>query len=281
MQKDMITDSYKEIDPVNYGEHGMWFRQSKHRPDVRCFPAHWHDRIELLQIVSGSLKVWMGDVYVTAHPGQTVMIMPHMTHGGITGPEGLTVNMIAFDPAYFKNDTAAAAKYIEPILRHDVCFCRVADHPLVVKAIEELEDMMQREEGVHPLCIQGRVYELLGLFHQYCTVESGQRFRLDEKFDKVLAYIEEHYTENITTKSISRMFGYEEAYFCRRFKGITGITSRKYIRILRLELAQKLLRSSEEDIKAIALLCGFPECSYFSNCFRKHFGVTPQEFRKG
>ena len=38
--------------------------------------------------------------------------------------------------------------------------------------------------------------------------------------------------------------------------------------------------SAKEEIGNIAWECGFSDISYFSNCFKKQFGVTPTEFRE-
>ncbi len=102
----------------------------------------------------------------------------------------------------------------------------------------------------------------------------------DKGFGRVVEYINANYADRITARSISQKFGYNETYLCRRFKAATGITVMKYIKVLRLEQAQKLLRTTEEEVGDIAWKCGFPEVGYFSNCFKKNFGYTPSEFRK-
>lgn len=54
-----------------------------------------------------------------------------------------------------------------------------------------------------------------------------------------------------------------------------------YIQQLRLEYAAKLL-VDRPDINIIQLAseCGFSNHTYFSSCFRQHFGISPTDFRK-
>jgi len=276
-----MSDAFKERKQINYGEQGICFATVTHQSNEKCFATHWHDRMEILHIVEGSLEVWLGDEHSTACEGQVVIIMPHMTHVGIAGPEGLVCNMVTFECKTFLNDSKGSAGYILPMLQHSVCFCPVTDQPAIVQIMEELAFLMPEKHKYNPLYIQGKIYELLGLFYQYCVTQSRQLKKPDDRFDQVLSYVNDHYTENISTSEISRRFGYEEAYFCRRFKLITGITTRKYIRILRLEQAERMLCQSREDIKTIAAKCGFSDGCYFANCFRRHFGVTPKECRNG
>ena len=145
-----------------------------------------------------------------------------------------------------------------------------------------MEEMYTKEaqHRAHPLYIQGKFYEMLGLLYQNCVTDSDAFRRPDEKFIEVLTYVNSFYTEDISTCSISKKFGYDEAYFCRRFKELTGLTTMKYIRLLRMEMAQNLLVSGHLDINTIAQKCGYTDSGYFSQCFKQQFGLTPQEFRE-
>ena len=272
-------NAFKELAPVIYGESGVKFQRYIIGANNMCFPAHWHARAEVLKITSGKLDVFLDKEQVTAIPGQAILIMPNRTHCGFAGEQGVDYDMIAFDADKFFNATAASDKYLMPFFRHEVSFSPIINHPDVMHTLEELSKLLLREGAGYPLCVVGQIYELVGLLYRHCTGEVRPTHRPDERFGLVLEYINSHYTEEITAKNISHKFGYEETYFCRRFKEATGITTMKYIRILRLELAQKLLRSSRDDIRSIAWQCGFSDICYFSNCFKRHFGLTPTEYR--
>ncbi|MBO5070825.1 MAG: helix-turn-helix transcriptional regulator [Roseburia sp.] len=275
-----MLDAYKELTPVIYGENGIRLLKNVTGPGAMCFSAHWHDRIELLHVIAGSMEAYLDNEHVTATTGQTVIIMPHATHCAFAGNQGVRYNMIAFDVEMFCNATIASEKYLAPIFKYGINFCPVSGDPAVAKAMDELEALLAAGNSCHPLCAIGKIYEIIGLFYQHCTADSRQIHKPDERFGKVLEYINLHYAENISAKDISEKFGYDETYFCRRFKEATGITTMKYIRVLRLELAQKLLSGSKEEIQNIAWQCGFSDISYFSNCFKQQFGVTPTEFRR-
>lgn len=146
--------------------------------------------------------------------------------------------------------------------------------------MEELIALLAAQDVCNPLCAIGKIYEIIGLFYQYCSVETVRIHKTDKRFKEALTYINNHYTESISTQNISKRFGYEEAYFCRKFKETTGTGVIKYIRYLRLSNAQHLLRLSEENIRDVALKCGFSDISYFCSCFKHQFGMSPKEFQK-
>lgn len=98
--------------------------------------------------------------------------------------------------------------------------------------------------------------------------------KLEEITNKCLASPEFGVNELSEALCISRKSLY------RKIKQHTGKTPNEYIRDNRLEYARKLLRSPELNISEITYKAGFGSTSYFSNCYKKHFGVTPKEDRK-
>lgn len=275
-----MLDAYKELTPVVYGDNGIKHLALQAEPNRISFSMHWHNRMELLYITSGHLKLYLGQEHFSAFPGQVVVIMPCMMHYGIAGDEGVSFHTIMFDLEDFCNATGASEKYLLPICKYKTGFHAVTDQPELTEAFERLLEILTEDTESNPLITVGIVYEIIGILQQSCSTRSNMLHRVDQDFGKVLEYINEHFMEKISAKDISAKFGYNEAYFCRRFKAVSGITAMKYIQILRLEQAQKLLKSTDEEIGDIAWKCGFGDISYFSNCFKKYAGHSPTEFRK-
>jgi AraC-like DNA-binding protein len=64
-------------------------------------------------------------------------------------------------------------------------------------------------------------------------------------------------------------------------KGSEHAKMSSYIQQLRLDYAAQLLANApERSVVQIATDCGFGSSSYFSNCFRQHFGFSPTDFRR-
>lgn len=275
-----MVHAYNELAPVLYGDNGIKLNQFTFRANDMCFPAHWHNRIELLLLTSGSLEVHLDNEHLTALPRDAVIIMPNMVHCGLSGESGVSYYVIAIDIEKFRNETTASSKYLTPILEQTVSFEPLIRHQEIIASMNELVDSLPKESSHNSLYAIGKVYEMISLLYEHCILSSGPPKKPDERFGKVLEYINNHYTEDISAKDISKKFGYDETYFCRRFKEATGITTMNYIRILRLELAQKLLKETNESISNISWKCGYADTHYFSNCFKRQFGMTPTQFRE-
>lgn len=66
----------------------------------------------------------------------------------------------------------------------------------------------------------------------------------------------------------------------RKLKAITDSSTSEYIRNYRLHKAAELLQSKDDTIAEIAYEVGFNKPAYFSECFKKLYHITPQEFQR-
>lgn len=78
-----------------------------------------------------------------------------------------------------------------------------------------------------------------------------------------------------------RELGIGRTRLFHKIKAITGLTPNEYILQMKMKKSLTLLAAGESiTIAEIAYRLGFSNPAYFSKCFKKHFGMTPQEYRK-
>lgn len=87
-------------------------------------------------------------------------------------------------------------------------------------------------------------------------------------------------SEPATLDSLGKIFGAGRYSLIRMFRRETGKTPVNFMISLRLEKAVNLLNHSDMSIGEIASSCAYSSPSHFASEFRKHFGMTPREFRK-
>ena len=116
------------------------------------------------------------------------------------------------------------------------------------------------------------IYELIyGLF-------SG-RAGAPDKMHKIKRYIEYSYMDEIGVGELGRRFGFERSYLFRMFKERYGIGIKDYIIKVRMDKACELLLSGY-SVGDTAALVGYGDQFNFSKGFKKHFGLSPTEYRK-
>ncbi|MDO4983975.1 MAG: helix-turn-helix transcriptional regulator [Eubacteriales bacterium] len=85
--------------------------------------------------------------------------------------------------------------------------------------------------------------------------------------------------EALTLRNLAKSIGYSEYYVSRKFRSISGIQLRDYLRGRRLAFALKDVRDTKEGILEIALRYGFSSHEAFTRAFKEAYGVTPSEYR--
>lgn len=66
----------------------------------------------------------------------------------------------------------------------------------------------------------------------------------------------------------------------RKIKDITGMSVKEFIMDIRLKRAIQLIKDSDYNISEISWMTGFINPKYFSVCFKRHFDMTPSEYKK-
>lgn len=99
--------------------------------------------------------------------------------------------------------------------------------------------------------------------------------------NKVKMYIDKYYTdENLCLEEIASKVFLCSSYLSAIFKEETGENLTEYISNLRMEKAQDLLLGTDMKIIELCTCVGYANQFYFSACFKKYIGVSPNEFRK-
>lgn len=105
----------------------------------------------------------------------------------------------------------------------------------------------------------------------------------EKKFLAAAHLVVEENSDNHTfdTKMWYEKLGMGRTRFFNRIKDITGMTPNDYLIYLKMEKGRRLLKEDNElTIAEIAYRLGFGNPAYFSKCFKKQFGITPQEYKR-
>ncbi|WOO37079.1 AraC family transcriptional regulator [Anaerocolumna sp. AGMB13020] len=98
--------------------------------------------------------------------------------------------------------------------------------------------------------------------------------------DEIDECIRHHYNEALTLRFLSRKLSYSEFHTTRKFKEISGMQFRDYLRHRKLAFALKEVRDSEKSLLDLAFDYGFSSHEAFTRAFKGIYGVTPSEYRK-
>jgi ligand-binding sensor domain-containing protein/signal transduction histidine kinase/DNA-binding response OmpR family regulator len=98
---------------------------------------------------------------------------------------------------------------------------------------------------------------------------------------KIRSVVEDHLDDNsLDVEKVCQELGMSHSQVHRKLNALTGYSTNKFIRYIRLTKAKVLLTKTGETIAAVAYDTGFNDPDYFSRMFKKEFGVTATDFRE-
>ena len=100
-----------------------------------------------------------------------------------------------------------------------------------------------------------------------------------QQFQKAMLYMEQHYAEDITLKSLAEVINYNSVYLSSLFARYAGVNFKKYLDNIRINKAIWLINHTKLKISNISAQCGFNNIRTFNNVFRAVTGMTPRQFR--
>jgi two-component system, response regulator YesN len=128
--------------------------------------------------------------------------------------------------------------------------------------------------------------ELTGLFHaaknecdMFLESESKHPHTDNELLDKALAYIHEHFTQEMTLQHVADHIHISRNYFSILFKRFMKINFIDYVIGLRINKAKELLSHTSLKVYEVAGESGFNDVKYFSKLFKKITGLSPGDYR--
>ena len=87
------------------------------------------------------------------------------------------------------------------------------------------------------------------------------------------------YSKSLTNFDIGKYFGYHPNYVNQLIKNATGVSLHRYLLNVKMMNAVSLLENTTMPIGEIAQRCGFCDLAYFSQYFKRHFGIAPSKYR--
>ena len=143
----------------------------------------------------------------------------------------------------------------------------------VLKVKETLEKRRYKEKVVER-------YEGAANSRDYQEQISWHFRGVNEQAMEILKDVAQNFSQGVSLNSLAEKYHYSVAYLSRMIKKETGFSFSEILNSIRLAQAAELLQKDCGKISMAGEMAGFSDQKYFSQVFKKAFGVSPGEFRK-
>lgn len=99
-------------------------------------------------------------------------------------------------------------------------------------------------------------------------------------FIKAKQYIELYYLKPLKLAEIAKYCSVSKTHLCKGFQKYYKKSPIDYAIELKLQYAIELMKEVDLNISQIAEKCGYSDIYYFSRLFKKHYGISPNRYRK-
>ena len=237
--------------------------------------SHYHDYFELYFLDSGERYHLMDDKLFKLQAGDCILFPPQTMHRSY-GDQDIAFSRVVL---YFRPETITSADLLHKLLHSQVVY-RPDNQEL--HQLRRIIYAMEEEQNSHLDCHDECMQSLLNLVMvQLLRMNQESTGILREtRVTKVIQYIHNHYTEDISLKDLSERFYVSEYYLCREFKKSTKRTIVEYIRQTRIMNAKRLFMETDRNVTEVARETGFSNLTHFNRVFREVADITPSEYRK-
>ena len=97
---------------------------------------------------------------------------------------------------------------------------------------------------------------------------------------KMFLYVEKNFAKECNLQNLANEMGYDYSYLSRLFKKMVGMSFNTYVNHYRLSNACYLMENTNNSILYCAIESGYSSLRNFNRNFKKHFFVTPTEYRQ-
>ncbi len=252
------------------------YLESKSRPIYKHthdhsydFPSHFHKNLELAFCFCGTQKIKVRDRVYVLGAGDAILIFPNLAHEYLKSENDNTKSL----------SLICNTRLLTEVFPDIVTKC--PEDPLV-PAAQISKNAVLAFEGL--ACANDQA-QMLGWTYIALADLLSTRTLVSCDGDKdlparVVAYVDENFKDPLTIEHLSKIFGYHPSYIAHIFCDQLKITFRTYLGAVRAEYAADEIRTTQKSLTEIAYETGCNSLNTFCRCFKKHFSMTPSQYKK-
>lgn len=236
------------------------------------FTTDNHDEREdyyLLYMLKGSMSVMLSDDTFEAEPGTVIIFPPHYRYRyKYYGGDQIIYYWIHFTGGYVEQLLDECGISPMPWYAKTPRQSKITDH------FRRFYDRMNTPDPYLPKELACALEQLILTVAQTARCEEYKR-----PLARSLELIHTSYQKDISISELAQLENLSQSRYITLFREQYGMPPIAYIINLRMLNACELLLSTDMSVKQVGLQVGYSDPFFFSKIFKRHMGVSPQNYR--
>lgn len=247
-------------------------------------PAHWHEAMEILFCLNGSVTIHIEQETLSLSRNQLIVFDSkevHSIHSDSNLYMFLCIHVDKKQLSVYCPDfelyriRCRPLPLDDPRSTHYLRLCQLA-HTMTRTNVTNESTSAMRSDGTALLMLS----DLIRYFSVHSLPETTAPVsHSNDTIREIITYVNEHYMEKLSLDTIAAQVGFSREYFCRFFKQHMGITFLRYLNEVRISHAGRLLLNTDLSISDVMLKSGFTNQTIFNRLFKEFYGMTPRQSR--
>lgn len=227
----------------------------------QSFPVHLHRAYELIQVIEGELHMQVEQKQYQLAENELAFIFSTQLH-----------SFRAFD------DTVISVTIFSPEFIDD--FHSRYHNMMPESNVLSLGAPLDFAKLKSVYAKKGQLYTLCDLLLQSTRLQPLEGNLHVEVLQKIFGYVDVHYGEDCSLKSVAAALRYDYSYLSKLFVRATGMHYTEYVNVYRIAQACTLLAAGQCSISEISAICGYGNLRTFHRNFQKIMRCAPTEYAK-
>ncbi len=252
---------------------------------------HYHPEWQITLIEKGSGTLFAGDGIHRFEPGNLFIVgsnLPHLLKSDELYYQENSPGTYALS-LFFDEHSFGKGFFDLPELRQVKDFLIGASRGVRFLP-PDLEVLQEKIRGIEQKTDFARLLELFDILEKlshwsnveylsHSSFTEAQKESDGNRLNEVFQYTLKHYPVNISLEEVANVANMSIPSFCRYFKLHTRKSYVRFLNEVRINIACRLLKESQQNISQICFEVGFQNLSNFNRQFKKVMGMTPSEYR--
>lgn len=234
---------------------------------------HFHRGYEIVHVLHGKAELTVDGKSEMLHQGDSAMLLSNQIHK-LDVINGSSVWICGFSTDFLPD----FHKKVKNCVGDEFVFhC----DPLLLSYFEKHLFPYEDHEGklLDKYRLKGALYLLCSVYLATVAL-SGRDRSQSELMNTISDFIEKNYSSKLNLQDVATELGYEYSYFSRLFRKVFSVPFPEYLNSYRCGAAVEMIRSTDQNLSAIAKKSGFQSIRTFNSVFQKQMGMTPTEYMK-
>lgn len=252
----------------------LWVHDSRVAPGT-AVKNHSHDYFHLLDVTAGRLQFYLGNEALVLQAGEALLVHKGCVHRFCNE----TAEDVCFREVKFSVSGQTLPELLQTVdgVLRDSFARELIGHI----TMEHTRNRLLKEEAAQA-ALQTLVLYLTTAVRDQNWQEPGviDTAGYNKLSRRVIAYLSEHYPENLSLDDISAGVGVTKNYLCNAFKSNTDITIIDCLNMIRIRKAAEQIVYSDLPLAQVAQMCGYVSVSHFNRVFMRYVGMPPGQCRR-